>query len=80
MNKEMTILIIAQNGLKTAAMLFTSKAMKLDKQLQKITDKTDKKEVASLKKRLGKAKKLASILTAADEGIVAYMRESDDEE
>ncbi len=77
MDKEMTILIIAQNGLKTAATLFASKAVKLDKKLQK---ETDKKEIAALKKRLGKAKKLASILTAADEGIAAYMRESIEDE
>jgi len=78
MNKEMTILIIAQNGLKTAAALFASKSAKLDKQLLKLTDK---KEIAAMKKRVGKAKKLASILTAADEGITAYIRESaeDDE-
>lgn len=73
MNKEMTILIIAQNGLKTAAALFATKAVRLEKQLQKLTDK---KEITAMNKRLGKAKKLASILTAADEGITAYMRES----
>ncbi len=77
MNKEMTILIIAQNGLKTAATLFASKAARLEKKLKNLTDK---KEIAALKKRLGKAKKLASILTAADEGITAYMRENADDE
>lgn len=77
MNKEMTILIIAQNGLKTAATLFASKAARLEKKLKNLTDK---KEIAALNKRLGKAKKLASILTAADEGITAYMRESADDE
>jgi len=77
MNKEMTILIIAQNGLKTAATLFASKAARLEKKLKNLTDK---KEIAALNKRLGKAKKLASILTAADEGIIAYIRESGDEE
>lgn len=77
MNKEMTILIIAQNGLKTAATLFASKAARLEKKLKNLTDK---KEIAALNKRLGKAKKLASILAAADEGITAYMRESADDE
>ncbi len=77
MNKEMMILVIAQNGLKTAAAYFTSKALKVEKQLNK---ESDKGEIARLKKSFGKAKKLSSILMAADEGITAYMQESVEEE
>lgn len=77
MNKEMMTLVIAQNGLKTAAAFFTSKGLKIEKQLKK---ESDKNEIARLKKSLGKAKKLSSILMAADEGITTYMQETVEEE
>lgn len=73
----MTILIIAQNGLKTAATLFSSKALKIEKQIKQATDK---KEIAGLKKSLNKLKKLASILSVADQGITSYLIESQDDE
>ena len=74
MDKETTILIIAQNGLKTAATLFASKVIKLGKQAEKATDPAEK---AKLTKKAAQAKKLAAILTSSDEGITAYLRESD---
>jgi len=77
MDKETTILIIAQNGLKTAATLFNSKSARLEKQAEKATDSATK---SKLTKKAAKAKKLASILMAADEGIVAYMRDTESEE
>ena len=74
MDKETTIIIIAQNGLKTASTLFTSKAAKLEKQAEKAKDPAAKSKLA---KEAAKAKKLASILIAADEGLTAYVRESE---
>jgi hypothetical protein len=76
MDKETTIIIIAQNGLKTASGLFTAKALKLEKQADKAKDPATK---TKLTKEAAKAKKLASILIASDEGLTAYMRESDSE-
>jgi hypothetical protein len=73
MDKETTIIIIAQNGLKTASSLFTAKSIKLEKQAGKAKDSDTKKK---LEKEAAKAKKLASILIAADEGLTAYVRES----
>lgn len=73
MDRETTILIIAQNGLKTAATLFASKATKLEKQFDKATDDAEKKKA---KKSMDKAKKLAAVLTAADQGITSYLAES----
>ena len=72
MNKETLILVIAQNGLKAAATLFVSKADKLAKQAEK---SKDDKETAKINKSAAKAKKLASILVAADQGITSYLAE-----
>ncbi|MBO0724315.1 MAG: hypothetical protein J2P52_01845 [Blastocatellia bacterium] len=77
MDKETTIIIIAQNGLKTAAAYFTSKAAKLDKQVDKATDSTTK---SKLTKDSAKTKKLASILDAADQGLTSYLAESASDE
>jgi hypothetical protein len=77
MDKETTIIIIAQNGLKTAHTLFTSKSVKLEKQAGKAKDSATK---TKLTKEAAKAKKLASILIAADEGLTAYVRENESEE
>ena len=76
MDKETTIIIIAQNGLKTASSLFTVKSTKLEKQAAKAKDAAAK---TKLTKEAAKAKKLAAILIAADEGLAAYVRESDSE-
>jgi hypothetical protein len=77
MDKETTIIIIAQNGLKTASSLFTAKSIKLEKQAGKAKDSATKNKLA---KDAARAKKLASILIAADEGLTAYVRESLSEE
>jgi hypothetical protein len=77
MDKETIIIVIAQNGLKTASSLFTSKTAKLEKQAEKAKDAATK---SKLTKDAAKAKKLASILIAADDGLAAYLRESAAEE
>jgi hypothetical protein len=77
MDKETIIIVIAQNGLKTASSLFTSKTAKLEKQAEKAKDAAAK---SKLTRDAAKAKKLASILIAADEGLAAYLRESAAEE
>lgn len=76
MDKETVVIVIAQNGLKTASGLFTSKTAKLEKQAEKAKDAAAK---SKLTKEAARAKKLASILVAADEGLAAYLRESDSE-
>lgn len=76
MDKETTIIIIAQNGLKTASSLFTAKAVKLEKQAGKAKDPATK---SKLTKEAARAKKLASILIAGDECLTAYMRENESE-
>ena len=77
MDKETTIIIIAQNGLRTASGLFTAKSLKLEKQAGKAKDSAAK---TKLTKDAASAKKLASILVAADEGLTAYMRENGSDE
>lgn len=77
MDKETTIIIIAQNGLKTASTLFTAKAAKLEKLADKAKDPATKNK---LTKDAAKTKKLASILIASDEGLTAYIRENLTEE
>ena len=77
MDKETTIIIIAQNGLRTASGLFTAKSHKLEKQAGKAKDSAAK---TKLTKDAASAKKLASILIAADEGLTAYMRENGSDE
>ena len=77
MDNETTIIIIAQNGLRTASGLFTAKSVKLEKQAGKAKDSTAKSKMT---KDAASAKKLASILIAADEGLTAYMRENGSDE
>jgi hypothetical protein len=77
MDKETTIIIIAQNGLKTAATYFVAKSAKLGKQAEKATDPAAKNK---LTKDAAKAKKLASILGASDQGLSAYMSENGSDE
>jgi hypothetical protein len=76
MDKETIIIVIAQNGLKTASGLFTAKSLKLEKQAGKAKDSAT---TSKLTKEAARAKKLASILIAADEGLTAYIRENDSE-
>jgi hypothetical protein len=74
MDRLTTILIIAQNGLKTAASILISNAKKLDGQSAKATDP---KEAARLKKKADKSRKLANVLNSADVGITNYMNDAD---
>ncbi len=71
MDKETIALIIAQNGLNTAATLLTAKTVKLEKQLAKAG--SDKAAAAKLNKDITKTKKLAAALTAANEGLTSYL-------
>jgi hypothetical protein len=77
MDKETTILIIAQNGLKTAATILNANALKQEKKVAKALDAQDK---SKLSKKASKTKKLAAILISADEGITAYLREKEESE
>jgi hypothetical protein len=77
MDKETTIIIIAQNGLKTASALFSAKALKLEKQAGKAKDSATKSRLA---REAARTRKLATILIAADEGLTAYVRENESEE
>jgi hypothetical protein len=77
MDKETTIIIIAQNGLKTASGLFTAKAVRLEKQAGKAKDSATKSRLA---KESARTKKLAAILIAADEGLTAYVRENESDD
>ena len=70
MNKLTIALIIAQNGLRTAASLLAATASKDEASADAATDK---KEAAKLKKKAEKTKKLAQVLTAADAGITSYL-------
>jgi hypothetical protein len=77
MDRETTIIIIAQNGLKTAATYFTAQAVKLGKQADKAKDPATK---SKLNKDAAKAKKLATILKASDDGLTSYLNETLSEE
>lgn len=73
MDRETVVLVIAQNGLKTAATTLLVNAALLEK---RILATTDPKEQARLKKDLARRKKLASALSAADTGLMQYLTES----
>lgn len=77
MDKETVALIIAQNGLKTASILLSSKVAKLEKQLAKAGD--DKLTATKLTKDINKIKKLAAALAAADDGLVSYLTKTGDD-
>jgi len=74
MGKLAIALIVAQNGLRTAASLLAVNATKDEASSGKATDK---KEADRLKKKAAKAKKLAQVLTAADAGITSYLSETE---
>ena len=71
MDKETIALIIAQNGLATAATLLTAKAAKLEKQLAKVAN--NKAATAKLNKDITKTKKLVAALSAANDGLTSYL-------
>ena len=71
MDKETIVLVIAQNGLKTASLLLAAKVARLEKQLAKAGD--DKALVAKLTKDINKTKKLSAVLAASDDGLTSYL-------
>ncbi len=73
MDKETITLIIAQNGLKTAATILTAKATKQEKKASSATDPAEK---TRLTKDAAKTRKLAAALSAADQGITTYISET----
>ncbi|MBS1791727.1 MAG: hypothetical protein JST85_28725 [Acidobacteria bacterium] len=73
MDKETIALIIAQNGLKTAATILTAKAGKQEKKAASATDAAEK---TKLTKDAAKTRKLAAALAAADQGITTYISET----
>lgn len=73
MDKETVALIIAQNGLKTAATILAAKAAKQEKKAATATDPAQK---TKLTKDAVKTKKLAAALSAADQGITTYISET----
>ncbi|MBL8188312.1 MAG: hypothetical protein JNK38_09905 [Acidobacteria bacterium] len=75
MDKETVALIIAQNGLKTAATILTAKAAKQEKKAASASDPAEK---TKLTKEANKTKKLAAALSAADQGITTYISETQD--
>jgi hypothetical protein len=77
MDKETIALVIAQNGLTTAATLLTAKTAKLERQLAKAGN--DKAAAAKLTKEIGKTKKLVAALSAANDGLASYLTKSGDD-
>lgn len=75
MDKETVALIIAQNGLKTAATILAAKAAKQEKKAANASDPAEKNK---LTKEANKTKKLAAALSAADQGITTYISETQD--
>lgn len=72
MDKLTLALIIAQNGLRTAASLLTAKATKAETQAGSATGA----DAAKFKKDAAKARKLAAALSAADTGITSYLTDT----
>jgi hypothetical protein len=70
MDKLTIVLVIAQNGLKTAATVLTQNAIKLEASAGKAKNKP---EAAKLTKKAQKARDLAKALLAADSGIATYL-------
>lgn len=77
MDKETIALVIAQNGLNTAATLLTAKAAKLERQLAKAGN--DKAAASKLTKDIAKTKKLVAALSAANDGLTSYLTKTGDE-
>lgn len=72
MDRLTLALVIAQNGLATAAAALTAKANKLNTQAAAATGA----DATKLKKQADKAKKLAAALTAANTGIASYVADT----
>lgn len=69
MDKETIALIIAQNGLATAASILAAKVAKLQKLAAK---EADAAKLAALNKQIKCATKLSAALKAANDGITEY--------
>lgn len=66
----MYALIIAQNGLGTAASILTMKATKIQKKADKLPDGEAKTKLTADANR---ARKTAAVLTAANEDVAKYL-------
>lgn len=73
LDKETVALIIAQNGLLTAATLVAANAAKLERRKAKSQDVV---EIAALTRQIRKAEKLAAALRAANDAIAQYQAET----
>ena len=71
MDRITLALVIAQNGLRTAAGLLTAKATKAEAQAA-----AGGADAAKAKKEATKARKLAAALNAADAGITSYITDT----
>lgn len=74
MDKEAVALIIAQNGLGTAATLLTAKATRLRKRAASANVSAD--VATKLNREATKAEKLATAMRIANEGITQYQAET----
>lgn len=72
MDKETIALIIAQNGLGTAAALLIGKKVRLERQLAKAKPE-DQEAIA---RKIQNTEKLAVALRLANEGIASYQAET----
>ena len=73
MDRITLALVIAQNGLRTAAGLLTAKATKAESQAAAASGAA----ATRLKKEAAKSRKLASALNAADAGITSYLTDTE---
>jgi hypothetical protein len=73
MDRTTLALVIAQNGLRTAATLLAAKAAKAETQAAAATGA----DATKLKKEAAKSKKLAAALSAADTGITSYLTDTE---
>lgn len=74
MDKETLALVIAQNGLLTAATLLTAKAVKLQKAWDKAKTAEEK---AAIQKQITKASKLSTMLKIVNQSILEYQQQTD---
>lgn len=72
MDKEAIALIIAQNGLGTAAALLTGKKIKLERQFAKAKPE----DQAAIRQKIQNTEKLAVALRLANDGIISYQAET----
>ena len=73
MDRITLALVIAQNGLRTAATLLAAKAAKAEAQAGSATGA----DATKAKKEAAKARKLAAALSASDTGITSYLTDTE---